>query len=201
MIKYVDREVIKYVDREVEVPKEVIKYVEKIVTKEVPVEVIKYVDREVIKQVDRDIVKEVPVEVIKFLDREVMVEVPVEVPVPFERIGRCTSIGRGGGADRGRGAGGGHQGGHQGDTRGRRGDEPRAAGPTAGARHPREARPPPEPAAVFGQPVRIAGGYKVWDRNNRGHNEELYRGNLETSSGSRYSNANGRRLPPLASER
>jgi hypothetical protein len=45
---------------------------------EVPVEVIKYVDREVIKEIPVEVVKEVPVEVIKYVDKEIIKEVPVE---------------------------------------------------------------------------------------------------------------------------
>ena len=63
-------------EEQVEVPVEVIKYVDREVIKEVPVEVIKYLDREV--------VKEVPVEVIKYVDKEVIKEVPVEVIVEKE---------------------------------------------------------------------------------------------------------------------
>jgi len=63
-------------EEQVEVPVEVIKYVDREVIKEVPVEVIKYLDREV--------VKEVPVEVVKYVDKEVIKEVPVEVIVEKE---------------------------------------------------------------------------------------------------------------------
>jgi hypothetical protein len=56
----------------VEVPVEVVKYVD------VPVEIIKEV--EVIKYVDREVIKEVPVEIIKEKIVNVVQEVPVEKP-------------------------------------------------------------------------------------------------------------------------
>ena len=45
---------------------------------EVPVEVIKYVDREVIKEVEKEVIKEVPIEVIKEVIREVPAMVSAE---------------------------------------------------------------------------------------------------------------------------
>ncbi len=89
-------EVIKEVEKIVtkEVPVEVIKEVEKIVTKEVPVEVIKEVEKivtkevpvEVIKEVEKIVTKEVPVEVIKEVEKIVTKEVPVEVIKEVEKI-------------------------------------------------------------------------------------------------------------------
>jgi hypothetical protein len=75
---------IKIVERRVEVPVEVVKYVDRVVEKvvekrvEVPVEVIKYVDRIVEKRI------EIPVE--RVVERRVEVPVVRRVEVPVEKI-------------------------------------------------------------------------------------------------------------------
>jgi len=71
VIKEIVKEVPVEIIKEVEVIKEVVKYVD------VPVEIIKEI--EVIQYVDREVIKEVPVEIIK----EKIVNVIQEVPVPI----------------------------------------------------------------------------------------------------------------------
>jgi hypothetical protein len=76
----------RFLEKRVEVPVEVVKYVDRVVERivekrvEVPVEVVKYVDRMVEKRV------EVPVEVVKYVDRMVEKVVEKRVEVPVEKI-------------------------------------------------------------------------------------------------------------------
>lgn len=98
VIRYVDvpREVVKLIEKEVpkevvkevviEVPKEVIKEV----IKEVPKEVVHFVDREIIVEVPTEVIKEVAVEVVREVPREVIKEVSVPVPIEVVREVRYT---------------------------------------------------------------------------------------------------------------
>jgi len=93
-VKVVEKEVVKEV--RVEVPVE--KVVEKVVEVEVPVEVIKEVERVITKEVpvekivEKVIEKEVPVEVIKEVEKVVEKEVIVEVEKPVEVIKEVEKI-------------------------------------------------------------------------------------------------------------
>ena len=139
-----------------------------------PVERIRevYVDRpkpvevEVLREVPIEVVKEVPVEVIKEVTREVF---PQSRPPPQEQAPRRPSSS----------------------------SEPRRprSSRTSGAPKLVPSRPRQRGTGHGGEPVRVSGGYKVWDGERGGPNVGLFRGYMPRGGASRSTYSNSRVFP------